>query len=136
VTETAVQETREYLEEEHGEADARSAGLVREDYPELDEALDPEFEPVFELNADPDLENRDLHEADEELEAEDGGDDAGAKIAPRSQRTIPGMGGKVYDYRGTGLCPPQRPADEATLHGSSHPRRPEYDRDARLREAR
>jgi hypothetical protein len=109
VTETAVQETREYLEEEHGEADARSAGLVREDYPELDEALDPEFEPVFELNADPDLENRDLHEADEELEAEDGGDDAGAKIAPRSQRTIPGMGGKVYDYRGTGLCPPNGP---------------------------
>lgn len=24
----------------------------------------------------------------------------------RSERTIPGMGGKVYDYRGTGLCPP------------------------------
>jgi N-acetylmuramoyl-L-alanine amidase len=26
--------------------------------------------------------------------------------APRSERTIPGMGGKVFDFRGTGLCPP------------------------------
>jgi N-acetylmuramoyl-L-alanine amidase-like protein len=25
---------------------------------------------------------------------------------PRSVRTIPGMGGQVFDYRGTGLCPP------------------------------
>jgi hypothetical protein len=25
---------------------------------------------------------------------------------PRSERTIPGMGGKVFDFRGTGLCPP------------------------------
>ena len=25
---------------------------------------------------------------------------------PRSIRTVPGMGGKVFDYRGTGLCPP------------------------------
>jgi N-acetylmuramoyl-L-alanine amidase len=25
---------------------------------------------------------------------------------PRSIRTIPGMGGKVFDFRGTGLCPP------------------------------
>jgi hypothetical protein len=26
--------------------------------------------------------------------------------SPRSERTIPGMGGKVFDFRGTGLCPP------------------------------
>jgi N-acetylmuramoyl-L-alanine amidase len=104
VTETAVPETKAYLEEEHGEADVRSAGLVREDHPELDEALDPEFEPAFELEADPELEKRDLHEADEELEAEPTKDLP--KIAPRSERTIPGMGGKVFDYRGTGLCPP------------------------------
>jgi hypothetical protein len=25
---------------------------------------------------------------------------------PRSVRTVPGMGGKVFDFRGTGLCPP------------------------------
>jgi N-acetylmuramoyl-L-alanine amidase len=25
---------------------------------------------------------------------------------PRSERRIPGMGGKVFDFRGTGLCPP------------------------------
>jgi hypothetical protein len=102
VTETAVQETRVYLEDEHGEADARSAGLVRDDHPELDEALDPEFEPEFEVDVDPKLEERDLHEADEELED----DVPGPKISPRSTRTIPGMGGKVFDFRGTGLCPP------------------------------
>jgi hypothetical protein len=103
VTETAVQDTKAYLEEEHGEAEARSAGLVREDHPELDEALDPEFEPVFEVDPDPELEKRDLHEADDDLE-----DDAfpAPKVTPRSKRTIPGMGGKVFDYRGTGLCPP------------------------------
>ena len=39
MSETAVKET---LELDHGEADARSAGLVRSDHPELDEALDPE----------------------------------------------------------------------------------------------
>ncbi len=37
----------------HGEAMARAAGLVREDNPEFDEALDPEFEPVFEVEIDP-----------------------------------------------------------------------------------
>ncbi len=26
--------------------------------------------------------------------------------APRSVRRVPGMGGKVFDFRGTGLCPP------------------------------
>jgi N-acetylmuramoyl-L-alanine amidase len=26
--------------------------------------------------------------------------------SPRSERAIPGMGGKVFDFRGTGLCPP------------------------------
>jgi hypothetical protein len=104
MTETAVQDTKAYLEEEHGEADARSAGLVREDEPELDEALDPEFEPVFEVDADPELEKRDLHETDEELEGET--KDPLPKVVPRSERTIPGMGGKVFDYRGTGLCPP------------------------------
>jgi len=25
---------------------------------------------------------------------------------PRSVRDVPGMGGKVFDFRGTGLCPP------------------------------
>jgi hypothetical protein len=111
VSETAVSEThqQEMLEQEHGEADARSAGLVREDYPELDEALDPEFEPVFEVEIDPELETRDIHEADEDLEAEESEEDAPGireRAAPRSERTIPGMGGKVFDFRGTGLCPP------------------------------
>jgi hypothetical protein len=55
------------IEEEHAEADARAAGLVRDDFPELDEALDPEFEPAFEVDADPELEQRDLHEVDEEV---------------------------------------------------------------------
>lgn len=106
MTETAVPETRAYLEEEHGEADARSAGLVREDHPELDEALDPEFEPEFEVDVDPELEQRDIHEADDELE--DPGE-GGPKVQPLSARKIPGMGGKVFDYRGTGLCPPNGP---------------------------
>jgi N-acetylmuramoyl-L-alanine amidase len=30
-------------------------------------------------------------------------------ITPRSERNIPGMGGKVFDFRETGLCPPSRP---------------------------
>jgi hypothetical protein len=63
-----VEETRaESLEEDHGEAVARDAGLVRGDHPEFDEALDPEFEPVFEVELDPENEKRDLHEADEEV---------------------------------------------------------------------
>jgi hypothetical protein len=57
----------ETFEEEHGEADARAAGLVRDDFPEFDEALDPEFEPEFEVPNDPELEKRDLHEVDEEV---------------------------------------------------------------------
>jgi hypothetical protein len=56
-------------EEEHGEADARAAGLVRDDFPELDEALDPDFEPEFDVPSDPQLETRDLHEADDSLAA-------------------------------------------------------------------
>jgi N-acetylmuramoyl-L-alanine amidase len=28
--------------------------------------------------------------------------------SPKSVRAIPGMGGKVFDFRGTGLCPPAR----------------------------
>lgn len=112
MTETALSETLEYLEEEHGEAEARSAGLVQEDYPELDEALDPEFEPEFEADANPELEIRDIHDADEDLEVEEPEEseqDARSvrlRIVPRSERAIPGMGGKVYDYRGTKLCPP------------------------------
>jgi hypothetical protein len=51
----------------HGETDARDAGLVRDDFPEFDEALDPEFEPEFEVVTDPELEKRDIHEVDEEL---------------------------------------------------------------------
>jgi hypothetical protein len=27
-------------------------------------------------------------------------------VQPKSVRTVPGMGGKVFDFRGTGLCPP------------------------------
>jgi hypothetical protein len=104
VSETVVEET---LERDHGEAEAREAGLVREDHPELDEALDPEFEPIFEVEIDPELETRDIHEADEELEAGEPGEGTPrAHIIPRSERTIPGMGGKVFDFRGTGLCPP------------------------------
>lgn len=57
----------ETFEEEHGEADAREAGLVRDDFPEFDEALDPEFEPEFEVEGDSVLEQRDLHEVDEEM---------------------------------------------------------------------
>lgn len=111
MSETAVLETQqqEELDFEHGESEARSAGLVREDYPELDEALDPEFEPVFEVEADPKLETRDIHEADEDLEAEEpeeSEDARSARAVPRSARTIRGMGGKVFDFRGTGLCPP------------------------------
>jgi hypothetical protein len=52
---------------DHGEADARAAGLLREDFPDFDEALDPEFEPEFEIEADPELEKRDIHEVDEEV---------------------------------------------------------------------
>jgi hypothetical protein len=55
------------IEDAHGEAMARAAGLVREDHPEFDEALDPEFEPVFEVEIDPALEERDIHEVDDEL---------------------------------------------------------------------
>jgi hypothetical protein len=58
-------------EEEHGEADARAAGVVRDDFPELDEALDPEWEPEFDVPNDPQLETRDLHEADQSLAAEE-----------------------------------------------------------------
>jgi hypothetical protein len=57
----------ENVDEDHAEADARAAGLVREDFPEFDEALDPEFEPQFEIENDPELEARDIHEIDEEV---------------------------------------------------------------------
>src|SRR5215213_457945 len=30
-------------------------------------------------------------------------------VQPRNVRTVPGMGGKVFDFRGTGLCPPSLP---------------------------
>ena len=55
------------FEEDHGESLARAAGLIRDDFPEFDEALDPEFEPEFEVVVDPENEQRDLHEADEEV---------------------------------------------------------------------
>jgi hypothetical protein len=102
VSETVVEET---LERDHGEAEAREAGLVREDHPDLDEALDPDVEPTFEVEIDPALETRDVHEADEDIEAGEEGGERGIFTA-RSERTIPGMGGKVFDFRGTGLCPP------------------------------
>jgi N-acetylmuramoyl-L-alanine amidase-like protein len=70
---------------------------------ELDEALDPEIEEAFEVDVDPTQEERDIHEADEALGEEP--DEEGREIKPRSVRAIRGMG-KVYDYRGTGLCPP------------------------------
>jgi hypothetical protein len=55
------------FEEDHGEAIARESGLVREDFPEFDEALDPEFEPEFDIKVDPENEKRDVHEVDEEV---------------------------------------------------------------------
>jgi hypothetical protein len=55
------------FDEEHGEALAREAGLVREDFPEFDEALDPEFEPQFDVDVDPENEKRDIHEVDAEV---------------------------------------------------------------------
>ena len=42
------------LHEDHGEDDG----------PEFDEALDPEFEKVFDVDNDPKLEERDIHEVD------------------------------------------------------------------------
>jgi hypothetical protein len=54
-------------DDDYGEAAAREAGLVRDDFPDLDEALDPELEPEFEVPSDPELEKRDIHEADEAL---------------------------------------------------------------------
>ncbi len=59
---------------------------------------------VFDVDIDPSLEERDIHEVDEEL-AEGLGDEEGPAPQPRSVRAIPGMG-KVFDFRGTGLCPP------------------------------
>ena len=97
--------TEQTFEQEHGEEEARSAGLVREDNPDLDEALDPEVEPVFEVEVDPALETRDIHEADEAIAAPPPDETTRAVFTPRSERAIPGMG-KVYDFRGTGLCPP------------------------------
>jgi hypothetical protein len=47
------------LDEDHGE----------DKDPEIDEALDPDDEPVFEVENDPRLETRDIHEIDEELRA-------------------------------------------------------------------
>ena len=89
----------ERLEEDHGEASAQE--------PELDEALDPELgESAFEVEMDPALETRDVHEADEDFDEALSLEHATASVKPRSERTIPGMGGKVFDYRGTGLCPP------------------------------
>src|SRR4051794_5519346 len=105
MSETVVAETsREALVEEHGEDEARSAGLVRDDHPDLDEALDPEAEPVFDVEIDPALETRDIHEADDEILGS--GDVPASRVTARSERSIPGMGGKVFDFRGTGLCPP------------------------------
>jgi hypothetical protein len=75
---------------------------------EYDEALDPEVDEAFEVEIDLELEARDIHEVDEALGSDDGsgGDEyEGRPIKPRSIRAIAGMG-KVYDYRGTGLCPP------------------------------
>ena len=42
------------LQEDHGEDDG----------PEFDEALDPEFEKVFDVDNDPKLEEPDIHEVD------------------------------------------------------------------------
>lgn len=80
------------------------AAPVTDDEQQFDEALDPEVDAVFEVGIDPSLEERDLHEVDEQL-AEDLSEEEGRAPEPRSIRAIAGMG-KVYDYRGTGLCPP------------------------------
>ena len=73
---------------------------------EYDEALDPENgEETFEVDIDPSLEERDIHEADEELAQGEDSEAEGPEVKAKSIRAIPGMG-KVFDYRGTGLCPP------------------------------
>jgi len=92
-------------DEDHDEAGAREAGLVQEDSPDLDEALDPDLdETAFEVEFDPELEKRDIHEADEDIL--DDREVPGSRGAmPRGSVSIPGMGGKVFDFRGTGLCP-------------------------------
>jgi hypothetical protein len=93
--ETAAEKTSE----DRGEMSARE--------PELDEALEPELgESAFEVDIDPELETRDLHEADENFDEALAVKRPAPRVTPRSERTIPGMGGKVFDYRGTGLCPP------------------------------
>jgi hypothetical protein len=55
--------------DEYGEAAARDAGLIRDDHPDLDEALDPDLDPEFDVPSDPELEQRDIHEADDALAA-------------------------------------------------------------------
>ena len=55
----------------------------------------------------PDLahEQRDIHEADDALERTFGRDMPRTAVQPRRVVSIKGMG-RVYDFRGTGLCPP------------------------------
>jgi hypothetical protein len=62
-------------DDQYGEAAAREAGLIRDDFPDLDEALDPELDPEFDVPADLELEKRDIHEADDALA---GGDEGAA----------------------------------------------------------
>jgi hypothetical protein len=63
----------------------------------------------------PDLtrELRDVHEADHALERAFGRDMPRQSVAPRKVIAIKGMGGRVYDFRGTGLCPPVMSAGRA-----------------------
>lgn len=54
----------------------------------------------------PEHEQRDIHDADAALERGLGRDQPRTAIRPRHVGKIPGLRGKVYDFRGTGLCPP------------------------------
>lgn len=83
------------LEEDHAD---------ESDEPEFDEALDPELgETQFVVEVDLELEQHDVHDVDQDLGIYEGARDV---IEPRSVRTVEGMGGKVFDFRETGLCPP------------------------------
>lgn len=54
----------------------------------------------------PEHEQADIHDADEALNRAIGRDEPKQAINARHVQKIPGLSGKVYDFRGTGLCPP------------------------------
>ena len=111
------------FEEEHAEGDARAAGLVRDDDPDLDEALDKDVEPAFEVEVDPELEMRDIHEADEQIAESTGGRDTRTHdSAERAQHRRHGEGLRLPRHR---AMPAERRPDAAADDGPPHPRRAE-----------